>query len=98
MKTSRTIDTATASKGMNDLAARLPDALRNRRALIVTGLLVLALGLTLNWGWLTAIGAAPILLSLAPCALMCTVGICCLKGKDKAGSAGFQNSDDKNVS
>jgi hypothetical protein len=30
----------------------------------------------LNWGWLTAVGAAPILLSLLPCAAMCALGLC----------------------
>jgi len=33
-------------------------------------------GLALNWDWLTAVGAAPILLSLAPCAAMCALGLC----------------------
>jgi hypothetical protein len=44
----------------------------------------------LNWGWLTAVGAAPILLAVLPCAAMCALGLC-MKGSSKntcsAGSA-----------
>ena len=32
-----------------------------------------------NWSWLTAVGAAPIILSFAPCAAMCGLGLC-MKG------------------
>ena len=31
---------------------------------------------TLGWPWLAAIGVAPILISLLPCAAMCAVGLC----------------------
>ena len=47
--------------------------------MLVAGIVVVVAGMALNWDWLTAMGAAPIILSLAPCALMCTVGICCRK-------------------
>ena len=39
----------------------------------------LALGLGLyfgGWGWLVAIGAAPIILSTLPCLIMCGLGVC----------------------
>ena len=39
----------------------------------------LALGLGLffgGWGWLVAIGAAPIILSTLPCLIMCGLGLC----------------------
>ncbi len=56
--------------------------LRSRTAWLLGGAAVLGSGLALNWSWLTAVGAAPVILSLAPCALMCTLGICCGKGGD----------------
>ena len=62
------------------LVTRLTRRLRGRRPLLLAGITMLAAGMALNWDWLTAMGAAPIILSLAPCALMCTVGICCIKG------------------
>jgi hypothetical protein len=37
-------------------------------------------GLALNWGWLTAAGIAPVLLSLLPCAAMCALGLCMRRG------------------
>ena len=83
----KSIGTTPIYKNLPSFIARLPVALRNRRAVIIFGLLVLTLGMTLNWGWLTAVGAAPILLSLAPCAAMCAVGICCMKGNRKQKSS-----------
>ena len=62
--------------------SRLMERLRWQSALLVAGIVVVGTGMALNWDWLTAMGAAPIILSLAPCALMCSVGICCRK---KAG-------------
>jgi hypothetical protein len=47
-----------------------------RRGWLLLALVLLATGAALNWGWLTAIGAAPLILSLAPCALMCAAGFC----------------------
>ena len=46
------------------------------RALILLGLALAGAGVALNWSWLAAIGVAPILLSLAPCAAMCALGLC----------------------
>jgi hypothetical protein len=53
--------------------------LGNRWVLLLLGGLVLVIGLSLNWGWLVAVGAAPVILSLAPCAIMCAVGLCGMK-------------------
>ncbi|MCB4824858.1 hypothetical protein [Roseicella aerolata] len=60
-------------RGIGD---RLFAALRGRRALAMLGLAVVAAGLASQWSWLTAIGVAPILVSLAPCAAMCALGLC----------------------
>ena len=48
----------------------------SRRGLILAGLGVVLAGLALGWNWLSAIGLAPLILSLAPCAAMCALGIC----------------------
>ena len=60
--------------------------LGGRRGLILLAVVVLGAGAALNWGWLVAIGLAPILLALAPCAIMCAVGLCAMKGGGKSCS------------
>ena len=50
--------------------------LQGRRRWLVAGLVVLAIGLWLGWDWLAAVGALPLILTLAPCAAMCALGLC----------------------
>lgn len=50
--------------------------LTQRWTITFAGIAIIAVGLFLNWKWLTAVGAAPILLSLAPCLAMCALGLC----------------------
>lgn len=60
--------------------------LRDRRVLIGIAAAVIVGGAALNWGWLVAVGAAPLLLALAPCAAMCALGLCAMgKGKNAPG-------------
>jgi hypothetical protein len=48
-----------------------------RRWLWIGGaIVVVGLGLALNWSWLVAAGIAPLILGLAPCAAMCALGLC----------------------
>jgi len=54
----------------------LPPWLTERRTLLLAGAAAAGVGLFSNWGWLTAIGAAPVLLALAPCLAMCALGLC----------------------
>lgn len=61
-----------------------------RRALILIGITVAGAGIAFNWSWLAAIGVAPILLSLAPCAAMCALGLCMTKTGGKSCSSGQQ--------
>ena len=50
--------------------------LRGRRGLIV-GIAALAVaGLWFSWPWLVLAGIAPILIAVAPCAIMCALGLC----------------------
>lgn len=63
--------------------------LTGRHGLILGGIAIVAAGLALGWNWLTAIGVAPIILSLAPCAAMCAVGACAMmKGRGSNVSRG----------
>ncbi len=64
-------------------SGRLPTwATRNR--MILAGTAVIIGGAALNWGWLTAIGVAPILLAMAPCGVMCALGMCKMGNKTPA--------------
>ncbi len=62
--------------------------LGNRLVLVGLAVAVIGGGAALNWGWLVAIGVAPIVLSMAPCAVMCAVGLCAMKRKGKAACGG----------
>jgi hypothetical protein len=73
---------ALASQHLWRTTDRIRPLLRGRRALVAIGLLAVAAVLAWQRNWLTAIGIAPVLVSLAPCAAMCAMGIC------MAGSSG----------
>lgn len=62
---------------------RVRSYLGGRRGLILLTVAVLGTGMVLNWSWLVALGVAPLLLALAPCAAMCALGLCM---KKKAGT------------
>jgi len=51
-----------------------------RRGLILGAMALIGAGLWLNWGWVAAIGAAPLILAVAPCAVMCGLGLCMMGG------------------
>jgi hypothetical protein len=53
--------------------------LGKRWALLALGGGAFAVGAALNWGWLVAVGIAPILVAAAPCAIMCALGLCAMK-------------------
>ena len=53
--------------------------LGNRWALLALGGVVLIIAGALNWGWLVAAGIAPVLVAVAPCAIMCALGLCGMK-------------------
>jgi hypothetical protein len=57
---------------------RLPLArlARSRLAIGALALGVIAVAAAWQWSWLVAVGVAPLLLSVAPCAAMCGLGLC----------------------
>jgi hypothetical protein len=59
------------------LARRL---LRNPRVIILGGIVLAAGGIILGRSWLAAIGLLPLILAVAPCALMCALGLCAMPG------------------
>lgn len=59
-----------------------------RRTWFIIAASILVAGAALNWSWLVAVGIAPLLLSLAPCAAMCALGLCM-----KMGPGGCKQSD-----
>ncbi len=66
--------------------------LNGKRGLVVLAIGVAVAGLALNWSWLVAVGAAPLLLSVLPCVAMCGLGLCMHKAGGKSCSTGKKNS------
>lgn len=50
--------------------------LGSRTGLVTFAATALGAGAYFNWGWLVAAGIAPIILAVAPCAVMCGLGLC----------------------
>ena len=58
-----------------------------KRRLIGLSVVIVTAGMTMNWSWLVAIGAAPLITALLPCAVMCVLGLCMNHGRKGAQSA-----------
>jgi hypothetical protein len=56
--------------------------LGSRRFWLVLAAAAVVAGAALNWSWLVAVGVAPLLLTLLPCAAMCALHLCTSKGAD----------------
>lgn len=76
------------------LAGLLGHYLGGRRGLVVVAVIAVGMGLYLSWGLLAAVGVAPLLLALAPCAAMCALGLCMNKG-DKSCSTDSKPAERK---
>ena len=63
--------------GLYTVRARL-----GTRGLIILAVAMVAAGVALNWSWVVAIGLAPILLAVLPCAAMCALGLCMMPKQD----------------
>ena len=60
----------------SDRVSQVARLLRNRLVLGGIALALLVAGAAWQWNWLVALGVAPLLLSVAPCAAMCAFGLC----------------------
>lgn len=69
---------------METVRGLLEHYLGGRKGLILLALALAGVGLYFSWGWLSAMGLAPLLLALAPCAAMCALGLCMNKGGGKS--------------
>jgi hypothetical protein len=67
--------------------------LGGQRSLILLTVAALGAGAALNWGWLVAMGVAPLLLVFAPCAVMCALGHRMSKAKGKSLSPEAETSE-----
>lgn len=70
-----------------ELAARIITSnVRRPIVLVAAAALIIGAGLYLNWPAVVGLGLAPLILTFAPCALMCAFGLCAMSGnKNKAG-------------
>jgi len=69
------------------LSRFLPNWLGGSRGLIVAAIFAVAMGMAFGWPALVALGVAPIILSLLPCAVMCAFGLC-MMGKGRQPGSG----------
>ena len=56
--------------------------LGSRRFWLVLMAVAVVAAAAFNWSWLVAVGVAPLLLTLFPCAAMCALHLCKSKGDD----------------
>jgi hypothetical protein len=61
--------------------------LGSRTGVIVSLVLLAAIGIGLGWSWLVAVGIAPLLVAVLPCAAMCALGLCASRFGGRACSS-----------
>jgi hypothetical protein len=66
--------------------------LGGRRGLFALGGAALVAGLAFNWSWLVAVGAAPLILGIGPCLVMCALGLCMNKVAGRSCSSESSDS------
>lgn len=71
--------------------------LKSRKGIAISGLAVAGIGLIFKWDWLTAVGAAPIILSVLPCLAMCAFGLCMRGGSGRSCNGQESRTQDKSV-
>jgi hypothetical protein len=84
----QSIEIAKATAGLlaNDRARAFRSWIGDRRVLAIAGLAIAVTGLALGWNWLAAVGIAPLIVSAAPCLVMCALGLCMMGRGQQAGS------------
>jgi hypothetical protein len=72
--------------------------LRDRRVILVLAALAVIGGVAMSWGWLVALGIAPILLATLPCLVMCGVCGFCMSKMSGSSSAPQATQPDSETS
>ena len=70
-------------------------AMRQPIFLVAGGALIIGAGLYLNWPAIAALGLAPLILTFAPCALMCALGLCAMSGSKNKSEGKPPTQDDQ---
>ncbi len=65
--------------------------IKGPRSLILVAAIPVVLALVLGWPWLVSAGIISLLLAIAPCALMCALGLCMKNMSDKGCSTASQS-------
>jgi len=84
---------ATKSSLTQDWLSALRYWLRGRNGVIAAIMLAVGIGAALNWSWLVAVGIAPLLLAVLPCAVMCGLGLCMSKMMGGSCSVSSESPD-----
>jgi hypothetical protein len=89
-------DLQPASPGERPFRQELWNAARyylgGRTGIVIAAATVLGAGAYLNWGWLVALGLAPVIISALPCAAMCALGLC-MNGRSRTPKVAGQLVD-----
>ena len=80
MDDSMSRQTASEPSLSRDIGRYVSHQLRGRRGLIAAAVIVLTPALWFGWPLLVAAGLAPLIIAMAPCAVMCAVGACAMGG------------------
>lgn len=56
----------------------IASVIRRPILLVASATLIIGTGLYLSWPAVAALGLAPLILTFAPCAVMCAVGLCAI--------------------
>ncbi len=86
-----------ASSLGSDLLYAFRYYLSGRRGLIAAIIVLGIPALWVGWPWLVVAGIAPILIALAPCAIMCDLGLCMSRMTGRTCSSNSTEDSDPSV-
>jgi hypothetical protein len=66
--------------------------LGGRWGLLAVAAAAIVAGFAFNWSWLVAVGVAPLIIGVLPCAAMCALGLC-MMGMGRKGAAPGPSND-----
>jgi hypothetical protein len=79
-----------------NMAARvITPAIKRPLLLVTAATLIIGAGLYLNWPAIVTLGLAPLILTFAPCALMCAFGLCAMSGSKNRTEGKQPTQDDE---